>query len=67
MNRNLGTSDRLIRAIIAGLIATLVLNNVLTGILGITFIIFAGILALTSFFTFCPFYKIFGISTYKSK
>lgn len=67
MKRNIGTSDRLIRAIIAGLIAFLIINNVFTGIIGIIMIVIAGVLALTSFITFCPIYKIFGISTCKSK
>ncbi len=63
MKKNMGSSDRLIRIIIAAVIATLFFTNVITGTLGIVLLVLAGIFALTSVVSFCPLYAPFGLST----
>jgi hypothetical protein len=63
MKKNMGSTDRIIRALAAGIIATLFITQVITGYFGVILLVFAGILVLTSFFKFCPFYLPFGINT----
>lgn len=67
MKANMGSADRIIRAIIAILIAVLYFTNVLTGTVGIVLLILAGIFLLTSFISFCPLYLPFGLSTRKKE
>lgn len=64
MKRNMSTADRSIRLIIAALLIILYLTNVLTGTLGIVFLVIAGILMLTSFVGYCPLYTLLGIHTH---
>ncbi|MDN5199759.1 DUF2892 domain-containing protein [Fulvivirgaceae bacterium BMA10] len=63
MKKNMGTADRIIRVIIAAIIATLYFSNILTGILGIVLLILAGVFVLTSLISFCPLYAPFGLRT----
>jgi hypothetical protein len=65
MKANMGSTDRIIRAIIAIVIAALYFTNVITGLLGIVLLVLAAIFLLTSFISFCPLYLPFGISTGK--
>jgi hypothetical protein len=65
MKANMGSTDRIIRAIIAIVIAALYFTNVITGLLGIVLLVLAAIFLLTSFISFCPLYLPFGISTRK--
>lgn len=59
----MGSADRIIRVIIAVIIATLYFTNVITGTLGIVLLILAAVFLLTSFISFCPIYAPFGLST----
>lgn len=63
MKKNMGNADRIIRLIIAAVIATLYFTNTITGTLGIILLALAGIFVLTSFVSFCPLYAPFGIKT----
>ncbi|MEQ8517987.1 MAG: DUF2892 domain-containing protein [Cytophagales bacterium] len=63
MKRNMGSADRIIRVIIAAIIATLYFANILTGTLGIVLLVLAGIFVMTSLISFCPLYAIFGLRT----
>ncbi|MEE4115383.1 MAG: DUF2892 domain-containing protein [Marinilabiliaceae bacterium] len=63
MKKNMGTADRVIRVIIAVLIAVLFLSGVIEGTLGIVLLVLAGVFVLTSFIKVCPLYIPFGIST----
>jgi len=65
MKANMGSTDRIIRAIIAIVIAALYFTNVITGLLGIVLLVLAAIFLLTSFISFGPLYLPFGISTRK--
>jgi uncharacterized membrane protein len=67
MKKNMGTADRVIRVIIAAIIAGLFFGNVITGTLGIILLVLAGVFLLTSVVSFCPLYAPFGISTCKTK
>lgn len=67
MKKNMGTIDITIRLVIAAMIIVLYFTNMISGILAIILLIFAGIFILTSFFSFCPLYLPFGISTRSKK
>jgi hypothetical protein len=65
MKKNMGSIDRIVRLVIAGVIAGLFLANIITGTLGIILLALAAIFVLTSLVSFCPLYLPFGISTCK--
>ena len=66
MEKNMGGTDRLIRAVIAIVIFTLCYLNVISGWWGITLVVLAVIFLITSFISFCPLYLPFGIKTNKN-
>lgn len=63
----MGNADRIIRIIIAAVVAGLFFANIISGVLGIVLMALAGIFVLTSLISFCPLYAPFGISTCKKK
>ncbi|MCF8223887.1 MAG: DUF2892 domain-containing protein [Bacteroidales bacterium] len=63
MKKNMGLADRIIRIIIAAVIAVLFFTGVIEGTLGIVLLVVAGIFVLTSFIKVCPLYMPFGIRT----
>jgi hypothetical protein len=67
MKKNMGNADRIIRILIAALIAVLFLTNRISGTLGIVLLVLAGVFLLTSFISFCPLYAPLGITTCKKK
>lgn len=67
MKKNMGTADRVIRVLIAAVIAVLFFTGVVKGTFGIVLLVLAGIFVLTSLISFCPLYAPFGIKTCKTK
>ncbi len=67
MKKNVGMTDKVIRIILAAAFVALFFLNVVTGTLGIILLILAGILVLTSIFSICPLYLLFGLSTHKKE
>lgn len=63
MKKNMGTADRIIRLIVAAVIAILFYNGTISGTLGIVLVVLAGVFVLTSMISFCPLYAIFGMRT----
>jgi hypothetical protein len=63
MKKNMGSADRIIRVIIAAVVALLYFTNVLSGTLGIVLMVLAGVFVLTSLVSFCPLYAPFGLSS----
>lgn len=63
MQTNMGSADRIIRAVVALVLLYLIVSDVVTGILAIILGIVAGALLLTSFISFCPLYVPLGLST----
>lgn len=65
MKKNMGSTDKLIRILLAAVIAVLYYLGKISGttaaVLGILAIVFVA----TSFVSFCPLYLPFGISTRK--
>jgi len=66
MKKNMGTIDRIIRVLVAAVIAVLFFTKVVTGTLGIVLLVLAAVFVLTSLVSFCPLYLPFGIKTRKS-
>ena len=62
ISKNMGTTDRFIRIVIALVLAWLGMNQ-LTGIMQTLAYVFAGIAFLTSISGYCPLYSCFGCST----
>lgn len=67
MKTNMGALDRILRIIIAVILAILYLTKTVTGTLGIIFLVIALVFLITSILGYCPLYTIVGITTKKSK
>ncbi len=63
MKKNMGIADRVIRVLIAVVVAILYFTGILTGTWAIVLLILSGIFILTSLFGICPLYMPFGIKT----
>lgn len=67
MKKNMGTADRIIRTILAIIMAYLYFTGVIAGTLGLVLVVLAVVFLLTSMISFCPLYAPFGLSTCKTK
>ena len=67
MKKNMGTIDKALRIIAAVVIIALFFTNVITGVLGIVLLVFAGIFILTSLVSVCPVYTLLGMNTRKKE
>jgi len=67
MKKNMGIADKVIRILVAIVIAALFFTNVITGAWGIVLLVLAAIFLLTSFVSLCPLYLPFGIRTNKTQ
>ncbi|WP_242015646.1 YgaP family membrane protein [Robertkochia marina] len=63
LKKNMSQKDKLIRVVVSFLIAMLYYYNIISGYFGIAMMLLAIVLLLTSFFRFCPFYKVIGKDT----
>jgi Protein of unknown function (DUF2892) len=63
MKKNMGSTDKIVRLVIAAIIAFLYFNGTLSGTIGLVLLILSGVFVLTSFVGICPLYSIFGFST----
>lgn len=67
MKKNMGSTDKALRLVVAVILLVLYFSNVLTGTLGIIALVVAGVFTLTSVVSFCPIYTLIGINTCKTK
>ncbi len=67
MKKNMGTVDRVLRAVLALVMVGLYFGNIVTGTLGIVLMAVAGIFLLTSLISFCPLYTVVGFNTCAAK
>lgn len=65
MNTNIGS--RVIRVVVAVLVAILFFANIISGIVAIVLLALAGVFILTGIFGFCPLCQLFGVSTKNRK
>jgi fatty acid desaturase len=66
MKKNMGSSDKIIRFILAAIFVGLYFTGTVTGTWGIVLLVLAGVFVLTSMVSFCPLYAPFGLSTCKT-
>lgn len=63
MKPNMGGADRIIRLVVAAIVAVLYFTGTLTGTIGIVALVVAAVFVLTSLVSFCPLYTLFGFNT----
>ncbi len=63
MKKNMGSTDKIIRFILAAVFAFLYFSGTVTGTFGIILLVLAGVFVLTSLISFCPLYTILGMNT----
>jgi len=63
MKKNIGSTDRLLRILLAAFFAVLYFTGSVTGTAGVILLLLGGILIATSFISFCPLYALLGINT----
>ena len=67
MKKNMGGADRVIRIIVAVIIAALYFTGKVAGTMGTVLLAVAGVFTLTALVGTCPLYLPFSISTCKRK
>lgn len=67
MKKNMGNTDRIVRLLLAAVVAVLYFTNIITGTLGIVLLVLAGVFVLTSLISFCPLYTLVGLNTCPAK
>jgi len=65
MKANMGSTDKIIRIVLAIVFGLLYATGVVEGVLGIILLVLGAVFILTSAISFCPLYAPFGISTCK--
>ncbi len=63
MTTNVGTTDRIIRLVIAPIAAIVAFSVGPSTVLGIVMLAVALIMALTAAVRFCPIWRVFGVNT----
>jgi hypothetical protein len=65
MKANIHDADKVVRIILAIVVAVLYFTGVISGIAAVILAVIAALLVLTVFINFCPVYHFLGISTKK--
>ena len=63
MKANMGSTDKILRIIVAIVFGVVYFTGTVTGTLGIILLVLGGVFVATSFISFCPLYLPFGINT----
>ena len=63
MKKNMGTTDKIIRLLVAAIFIGLFIADIIIGTAGIVLLVLAGIFIFTSLVGFCPLYSFFGMNT----
>ncbi len=67
MKKNMGTLDRIVRVLVAVVIAALYFTGTISGTVAIVLLALAAVFILTSLVSFCPLYLPLGLSTLRKK
>ncbi len=67
MKKNMGNIDKMLRVLVAVVIAVLYYTGLVSGTVAIVLLGLAAVFLLTSLISFCPLYPIFGLNTCKKK
>lgn len=65
MKNNMGSTDKIVRYILAGIFLRLYFTNIVKNTFGTVLLVLAVVLIITTFINFCPLYTVFGINTNK--
>jgi hypothetical protein len=63
MKKNVGSTDKVIRIVLAIVFAALYFTGTVSGTLGYVLLGLAGVFVLTSLVSFCPLYALVGLNT----
>jgi hypothetical protein len=63
MKKNVGTIDRIIRILIAVVVVVLYFTGVVSGTLAIILLVLSAVFVITSLLSFCPIWRVLGLST----
>ncbi len=63
----MGSTDRIIRVLLAAVFAYLYFSGTVTGTIGIVLVVIGGVFVATSFISFCPLYTLVGLNTCSRK
>ncbi len=63
MNVNVGTFDRVVRAVLGAVLVLLYLNSFVIGTWGAVLLIIGIVLILTALIRFCPIYQVLGLNS----
>lgn len=63
MKKNMSNTDRIIRLVLAAIMAGLYFSGTVSGTIGIILVVLAGVFTLTSIVSFCPLYTLVGFSS----
>ena len=63
MKKNVGTTDKVIRILIAVTLVVLFFTHVISGVLGIILLVLAAVLVVTSLISLCPIWLALGLNT----
>ena len=67
MKVNVGSTDKIIRILLAAVFAVLFFTGTVSGVLGYVLLALGAIFALTSLIGFCPIYALVGLNTCLAK
>lgn len=67
MKKNIGNMDRIIRIVLAAILAGLYFGGIVQGTLGIILVVLAVVFTLTAAIGFCPLYTLVGLNTCPAK
>ena len=67
MKKNMGSLDRILRVVVAAVIAILYFTQVISGTVAIVLLVLALVFVLTSTMGVCPLYLPFGLNTNSKK
>lgn len=63
MKTNVGNMDRIIRIVLAVILAGLYFGGIVEGTIGLILVVLAAVFTLTAVIGFCPLYTLFGLNT----
>lgn len=67
MKTNVGNMDRIIRIVLAAVLAGLYFGGIVEGTVGIVLVVLAAVFTLTAAIGFCPLYTLLGLNTCPAK
>jgi len=63
MKKNMGMTDRILRIMVSAVIVILYFTRLISGTTALVLLVVATVFVLTSFFSFCPLYRLIGLSS----